>query len=51
MPFGLINAPASFQEYINKILADKLNIFIIMYLDDIFIYADDDGDGYVPAVR
>ena len=41
MPFGLSNALVSFQGYIDKILAEKLNIFIIMYLDDIFIYTKD----------
>ena len=41
MPFGLSNAPASFQGYINKILVEKLNIFVIVYLDDIFIYTED----------
>ena len=50
MPFGLIKAPASFQGYINKILAEKLDIFIIVYLDDILIYIEDDGDGFVTAV-
>ena len=50
MPFGLTNAPASFQGYFNKILAEKFDIFIIVYLDDILIYTDDDGDGYVAAV-
>ena len=38
MFFGLTNAPATFQGYINKIFAEKLNIFAIVYLDDIFIY-------------
>ena len=51
MPFDLTNAPASFQGYINKILAEKLDIFVIVYLDDILIYTDDDGDGHVAAVR
>ena len=51
MSFGLTNAPASFQGYINKIFAEKLDIFVIMYLNDIFIYIDDDGDGYMAAVR
>ena len=51
MPFGLSNAPASFQSYINKILAEKLYIFVIVYLDDIFIYIKDPGQGHVEVVR
>ena len=50
MPFRLMNALASFQEYINKILVEKLNIFIIVYLDDILIYTNDDRDGHIAAV-
>ena len=37
MSFRLFNTPASFQSYINKILAEKFNIFIIVYLNDILI--------------
>ena len=37
MPFGLYNAPASFQGYINKILAEELDIFVILYFDDFLI--------------
>ena len=51
MLLSLINAPASFQGYINKILAEKLDIFVIIYLDNIFIYTKDDGDGDVIAVQ
>ena len=51
MSFGLSNTPASFQGYINKILAEKLDIFIIVYLDDILIYTEDQGRGHVEAVR
>ena len=51
MPFGLFNPSVSFQGYINKILAEKLDIFVIVYLDDIFIYIEDPGQGYVEAVR
>ena len=50
MPFGLFNAPANFQSYIHKILAKKLDIFVIIYLDDIFIYIKDTGQAYVNAV-
>ncbi len=38
MPFGFSDAPASFQGYVNKILAEKLDILAIVYLDDILIY-------------
>ena len=51
IPFGLTNALASFQGFINKILVEKLDIFIIVYLDDILIYTDnDDRDGHIAAV-
>ena len=50
MPFGLSNAPASFQGYINKILAEKLDIFVIIYFDDIFIYIEDLSQAHVNAV-
>ena len=50
MPFGLTNAPSSFQGFINKILAEKLDIFVIIYLDDILIYTDDNGNSHVAAV-
>lgn len=41
MPFGLLNAPTSLQSYINKILAKKHNVFIIVYLDYIMIYVNE----------
>ena len=47
MPFGLSNAPASFWGYINKILAENLDIFIIVYLNDILIYSEDQGQAHV----
>ena len=43
MPFGLSNAPATFQGYVNKILAEKFDVFVIMYLDNILIYTKDPG--------
>ena len=41
MLFGLSNVPTMFQRYVNKIFVEKLNIFIIIYLDDILIYTKD----------
>ena len=44
MPFGLINTPATFQAFINNILRKYLDIFIIIYLDDILIYSQTEKD-------
>ena len=30
---------------------EKLDIFVIIYLDNILIYTDDNGDGHVAVVR
>lgn len=38
MVFKLINTPASFQNYINKILTEKFDVFIIVNLDNILVY-------------
>ena len=51
MLFGLSNAPASFQDYINKILAEKLDIFVIVYLENILIYTKNPDQGHMQAVR
>jgi hypothetical protein len=40
MPFGLTNTPATFQNYINDILAPYLDRFCTAYLDDTLIYSD-----------
>ena len=42
MPFGLANAPATFQAYINRALSDLLDICCVVYLDDILIYSQSD---------
>ncbi len=51
MPFGLSNTLASFQSYINKIFIKQLDIFVVVYLDDILIYTKNPGQPYVDAVR
>ena len=51
MVFKLFNALASFQDYINKIPAKKLNIFVIVHFDNIFIYTKDLSQNYIEAVR
>lgn len=34
----------------NKILTKKFNIFIIIYLDDIFIYVENTSQDYIIAM-
>ena len=48
--FGLSNAPTTFKKYVNKILAEQFEIFVIVYLDDILIYIEDLGQTDVEVV-
>ncbi|KAF8736674.1 hypothetical protein RHS02_06245, partial [Rhizoctonia solani] len=43
MTFGLTNAPAAFQHFMNKLFKDLLDVCVIIYLDDILIYLKDDA--------
>jgi hypothetical protein len=40
MPFGLSNSPATFPNMMNHIFRDLLDLGLIVYLDDILIYAE-----------
>lgn len=48
--FGLSNIPVSFQNYVNKILSEKLDIFLIVYLNNIFIYNENLRKIYVNTI-
>lgn len=40
MPFGLCNAPGTFQSFINEVLHEHLDRTCTAYLDDVLIYSD-----------
>ena len=50
MLFGLTNALATFQVYINNILRKYLDYFVVVYLDNILIYLKTYED-YIRDVR
>ena len=50
MLFGLSSALAIFQGYVKEFLAVKLDIFVIVYLDDILIYTKDPSQPHVKVV-
>ncbi|XP_077306266.1 uncharacterized protein LOC143925677 [Lithobates pipiens] len=39
MPFGLCNAPATFQHFVNDVFREYLDLFVVIYLDDILIFS------------
>ena len=44
MPFGLANAPATFQNMMNDIFKDIIDLGIVIYLDDILLSAENEAD-------
>ena len=41
LPMGLTNAPATFQRTMNRFIADVLDKYVVVYLDDILIFSKD----------
>ena len=39
MSFSMSYAPATFQRYINNVLREKLDIFVLAYIDDILVFS------------
>jgi hypothetical protein len=39
MSFGLTNAPAYFMHPMNKVFMEYLDKFVVVFIDDIFVYS------------
>jgi hypothetical protein len=50
-PFGLAEALAIFQKYINSILNDFFDKFCSAYMNDVFIYSDGSYQDYMSKVK
>ncbi|CCO30490.1 Retrotransposable element Tf2 155 kDa protein type 1 [Rhizoctonia solani AG-1 IB] len=44
MTFGLTNAPAAFQYFMNDLFQDLLDVYVIIYLDDILIFSKNEAE-------
>jgi hypothetical protein len=40
MPFGLTNTPVTFRHLMNDIFHDLVNVYVVVYLNNILIYSD-----------
>jgi RNase H-like domain found in reverse transcriptase/Reverse transcriptase (RNA-dependent DNA polymerase) len=46
MPLGLTNVPGGFQRFLNGISSDLLDVYVIIYLDDILIFSGNKDDHF-----
>ncbi|KAL0559468.1 hypothetical protein IC582_004079 [Cucumis melo] len=44
MSFGLTNAPAVFMDLMNRVFKDFLDLFVIVFIDDILIYSKTEAE-------
>ena len=44
IPFGLTNAPATFQNMMNEMFRNMIDLCVVIYLDNILIYSENEQD-------
>ena len=42
LPFGLTNAPAAFMDLMNRVFRPYLDLFVMVFIDDILVYSKDE---------
>ena len=50
MPFGLTNSLSTFMTWMNEVLKSYLSKFVVLYLDDIFIFSKT-KEGHLRHIR
>lgn len=46
IPIGLCNAPATFQTLMNRISYVCIDIFLVVYMDDLLVFSENQEDHY-----
>ena len=44
MSFGLTNSPTTFMDHMNRVFQSYLDSFVIVFIDDNFVYSKNEGD-------
>ena len=44
MSFGLTNAPTAFMDLMNRVFKQYLDMFVIVFIDDILVYSRSERD-------
>ena len=52
MPFGLTNAPAAFMDLMHRVFQPYIDLFVVVFVDDILIYSkyEEDHEGQLRIV-